>query len=142
MGHDASKILMGTTRSNHRTAPSRKGSVPAGIAAYLKSDDTYSATAADGTLKGISLGGDLSKAGFNPVAEAGLGIPLQLEAGFNPVIGAPVHILKSTGKGAAADTEGSTTTAINGTWASERKTGIMEDGTEVGAAYIDIVGGV
>lgn len=140
MGHDASKIQLGTTFSNIKDVDNLAGTVEAGLIVRRKSDGTLSIASADGLPVGISLGSGMSGNGRTAIARRGLSVPVQLTDAFNPAVGAQVHISDTTGKAVAA---GAGATGMNATYASTRKTGIKEDGaSEVGAAYIDMVGGL
>lgn len=141
MGHDATKVQMGTTRSNIRDVDNRKGTVAAGLIARLKTDGTVSVAAADGLPLGISLGRDLSDAGRTAVARAGLQVPVQLTASFTPTVGAQVYIDDTTGKAAAS---GTGKTGMNAIYVSGALTMVAEDGTETasGCALIDFPGGL
>lgn len=151
MSHDKTKVLLGGTRSSYKSVTTIRtlATIAAGLCVFSKSDGTYNG-AGDGTPHSISLGRDLSDIKATSVCHVGLSVPLQLEAGFTPAIGAQVHILKATGKGAAEDTVGSTTVAINATYepayegASVAKLqGLPEDGSAaVDVALIDLKGGV
>lgn len=142
--HDPNKVLMGTTKSNIREVVNYPGSVAAGIAVREKSDGTLSTVKADGSLKGVSLGGDLSNAGRTAVAVSGLGVPIQLKSGFNPTIGAVVEIDDATGLATGDGTK----TATAAVYASGRiggsgvDAGVAEDGSSVGVAFIDMPGGL
>lgn len=139
--HDASVVQMGSTKSSERDVDNRKGTIAAGLAVHLKSDDTISVAAADGSFLGISLGRSLSNTARTAICRSGLGVPIQLSNGFTPVKGAQVNISDTTGKAIAA---GAGATAVNATYVSGVLTGIDEDGNELadGAALIDMVGGL
>lgn len=142
MAHSASKVLMGMTRSSYRHATSRKGEIAAGTIVRLKSDQTISVAAADGSALGISLGKDLSNAGYTAIVRSGLEVPILLTAGFTPTIGAQVHISDTTGLAIAS---GAGATGMNATYVSGKLTAIKEDGTEEstnGCALIDMPGGL
>lgn len=143
--HNASQVLMGNTQSNIKEVTNHKGAYAAGIAVRLKADDTLSVTKADGSLIGVSLGWDLADTNRNPVARKGLRIPVQLAAGFNPVIGAVVEIDDATGLATGTGTK----TATAATYATGRvggtgvNGGIPENGgAPVGVALIDFPGGL
>ena len=143
MGHDASKIQMGTTQSNHREVMHRKGSIAAGKVVRLKSDGTISVAKADGEILGLSLGKDLSNTDRTAYVNDGLAVPVALKSGFtNPTIGAQVAIDDVTGEAVAYT--GSGNTYVNAKYVSGAKTAVAEDGTETanGAAYIDMQGGL
>lgn len=151
MSHDKSKILLGATRSSFKSITTLKtaATIAAGLCVFSKSDGTYNA-AGDGTPIAISLGRDLSDIKGTAILHVGLEVPIQLEAGFNPAIGAQVHILKSTGKAAAEDTVGTTTVGINAVYMPAyvganvaKLSGIPEDNSAaVDVALIDLKGGV
>lgn len=139
--HDATKVLMGSTRSSIKEVTSRKGVIAAGLAVRLKSDDTISVALADGNLLGISLGRDLSNIGWTSIERKGIQVPLQITTSFVPVKGAQVNISDTTGK---AGTAGAGFTAVNAVYASGVLTGIDEDGGTVadGVVLIDFQGGL
>ena len=141
MGHDASKVLMGTTKKSFKVVDNMVGNIEAGLIVRKKSDDTISIAAADGLPIGISLGKDLGGAGRTSFVASGRGVPVLLTAAFNPVKGTQVHISDTTGKAIAS---GAGATGMNAVYASNALTAIKEDGTEVaaGAALIDMVGGL
>lgn len=144
MGQDASKIQMGTTKSSDRTVDNRKGDVatfPAGTVVRLKSDETLSKAAADGSVLGVSLGKDLSNAGRVAICRRGLDVPIRLTASFVPAIGAQVFVSDTTGLAIAS---GAGATGMNATYKTAALTLVEEDGTEVAAraAYIDMPGGL
>lgn len=141
MAHDATKVQMGSTRSSVKEVDNRAGTIAAGLAVRLKSDDTISIAAADGSLLGISLGGPLvSGQSRTAIVRKGLAVPMQLTDAFTPVIGAQVHISDTTGK---AGTAGGGFTGVNATYASAEIVGIGEDGsTEYQIALIDFPGGL
>lgn len=141
MGHDATKVLMGSTRSSYRHATPKVAAIEAGVVGRAKSDGTITTVLGDGAIHGVSLGKDLSNAGRTAFVRSGLGVPLLLTAAFTPVVGAVVNISDTTGKGGAA---GAGFTATRGVYASNELTAVKEDGTEVaaGVAYIDMPGGL
>lgn len=143
MAHSTSKVQMGSVTSSERTVINNIGTRAAGLVVRKKSDGTMSITKADGEIMGVSLGRDLSNGGYTAVCKAGLGVPVQLKAGFDPTIGAVVSIDDATGLAAGDGTR----TATAAVYASGRigGTGVnggqQEDGTTVGAALVDIPGG-
>ena len=139
MIHDASKVVMGATLSTAKEVTSRKGAILAGLVTRLKSDETLSIAKADGSILGVSLGGDLSNAGFTAFCRKGLDVPLLLTAAFTPVVGAQVHVSDTTGKAIAS---GAGATAVNAVYKSAVKAGIQEDGTTANVALIDFPGGL
>jgi hypothetical protein len=138
MSHSATKVLMGTTRSSFKNVDNHAGSIAAGLAVRLKSDDTISVAEADGNLLGISIGKDLSDTNRTAICRKGTEVPIQLTAAFTPTIGAQVKIDATTGK---ASTDG---TAVNAVYVSGAMTMIAEDGTETASAcaLIDMPGGL
>lgn len=141
MTHDATKMQMGTTTSSQKEVSSHAGSPStfrAGLCLHLKSDDTLSLAAADGSKIGISLGKDLSDANRVAFVRKGLGVPILLANGFTPTKGAQVQISTTTGKAVASGT------TVNAFYASGALTAIAEDGTTEadGCALIDMVGGL
>ncbi len=138
MGHDATKVQMGTTQSTFKNVDNRPGVIAAGLAVRLKSDDSISVAEADGSLLGISLGGSQSGTDRTAIVRKGARVPIQLTASFTPVVGAQVKIDAVTGK---ASTDG---TGVNAVYASGPLTMIDELGasTASGAALIDFPGGL
>ncbi len=141
MGHDASKVQFGTTRSSSREVDNRRGTILAGLCVRLKSDDTISILSADGLPLGISIGRDMSNIGRTAICRKGLGVPVRITPGFVPAIGAQVHMSNTTGEAVAA---GAGATGMNATYISGALTRVEEDGTEVagGAALVDMPGGL
>jgi hypothetical protein len=84
MGHDTTKILMGTTPSIHKegvTSTDHTAAVadfPAGTCCRLKSDSTLSKTKLDGNLIGVSMGRSMSDTTRTVVIRAGLRVPVLL----------------------------------------------------------------
>lgn len=152
MGHDAAKVLMGSTASSVKEVtnyPSPSNVVlEAGLVAHLKSDGTVTKAKADGSPIGVSIGKDLSDIGRTAVARKGLRVPLKLKAGFNPTIGAAVEIDDAEGYGTGDGSK----TAVNAVYASGRlggsgaTGGVAEGATSdtgtVGVALIDFPGGL
>jgi len=149
MPHSTVKTLMGGTHSSFKKVTNHKGSIDAGIAVRLKSDDTISIAAADGSILGISLGKDQSDIGRTAICRAGLRVPLKLTAAFDPAIGAAVCIDDVTGLGKAT---GAGVTTMNGVYATGRlggtgvNGGVAEDATSdtgsIGVALVDFPGGL
>lgn len=83
MGHDASKVLLGTTRSSSKQGSevfaSDPATYPAGTAVRRNSSNLLSVTKADGLWAGISLGKDLADTTKTSVLKAGEEVPLLLE---------------------------------------------------------------
>lgn len=140
MSHNPNQVLLGTTRGNIKEIGNRKGTILAGRAVRLKSDETISVASADGQLLGISVGADLSDAGRTAIAYKGIGVPVRLGAGFTPVVGAVVNLSNTTGEAVAS---GGGATAVNAVYSKLLSDGaIAEDGTTVLAALIDFPGGL
>lgn len=139
MAHDASKVQLGSTRSSFKVVTNRAGSIAAGKAVRLKSDDTISTAKADGSLLGVSIGRGMSDIARTAIVREGDGVPLLLTDGFTPTIGAQVNIDDVTGLAKAA---GAGVTAVNATYETGALTGIDEDGAEVRACTISMPGGL
>jgi hypothetical protein len=137
--HDPTKVVMGSTGSNHRVVQNYVGTRAAGLILRLKTaDGTLSITKADGELLGVSLGKDLSDTNRTAVCRAGLKVPVLLKAGYDPTPGAVVEVDDATGLATGDGTK----TATAGIFASGRLVGIAEDGTTVGVALVDMEGGI
>lgn len=139
MAHNASVVLLGNVASSVKEIDNRNGTIAAGTAVRLKSDNTISTASADGALLGISAGKDLSDIGRTAIVRKGLGVPLLLTDSFTPVIGAQVHISNTTGLGIAA---GGGATGVNAKYISAVLTGVNEAGANVNVALIDFEGGL
>lgn len=151
MGHDASTVLMGSTRSNIKEVVPHPGDIAAGIVVRRKSDGTLSTTSSDGAFYGVSLGKDLSNAGYSAICVKGVGVPVQLKDSYNPAIGAVMEVDNSTGLATgdgsktataavfAAPGDQTTTARVGG---NNEKKGVAESGSNVGVAYIDFPGGL
>lgn len=138
MGHDATKVLMGTTLSNIREVDNYAGSVStfkAGLCVNLDSAGALTLTLASGSRLGISLGRSLSDTARVSVCRKGLKVPI-LKGDVTPVIGAQVQVHATAG---TAVTSG---TAINAIYASGVLTGTQEDGTTADVILIDFPGGL
>jgi hypothetical protein len=142
MSHDSSKVLMGAGTSNVSEISNKKGAavIEAGLVVRLKSDDTPSILAADGSILGVSMGRDLSDTGRTAIARKGLGIPVIVDDAFTPVIGTAVAISTTTGK--AKVYSGSGDAYVNAVYKSAILTGIGEDGLNKRVALIDFPGGL
>lgn len=150
MGHNTSKVQMGTTQSSYKEVTNYPGSavLEAGLVAHAKSDGTVTKAKADGSPVGVSLGKDLAHTTRTAVVRKGLRVPLKLKSGFNPTIGAAVEIDDAEGYG----TGDGTRTAVNAVYATGRiggsgaTGGVAEDATtdtgSVGVALIDFPGGL
>ncbi len=83
MSHDATKILMGTTKSSVKGGTEAFASAPstylAGLAVRRASTNLLSLTKAAGRWVGISLGKELSDVNKTSVLKSGLGVPVLLE---------------------------------------------------------------
>lgn len=139
MGHDSSKVLMGSNRSSFKVVDNKVGTIAAGLIVRQKSDGTISIAAADGSALGISFGKDLGEAGRTNIVRAGLAVPVLLTDAFTPILGAQVHISDTTGKAIAS---GVGATGMNAVYASAVLTGVLEDGTTANVALIDFQGGL
>lgn len=141
MSHDPTRILMGSVASTFKVIDNHSGSIDAGLAVRLKSDDTLSNALADGALMGISCGLSLSGNARTAIVREGEQVPVLLTTSFSPVIGAQVFISDTTGKAGAS---GAGFTGVNAYYSSEAKTAVLENGSEVaaGAAYIEFPGGL
>lgn len=140
MLQDATKVLMGATLSTAKEVTCFKGTQAAGKLCFLKSDGTITNAKADGSILGISLGVDLSNAGFVPICRKGLLVPVLLTAAFTPTVGA--HVAFSDTTGLAKAYTGTGDSYVNAVYASGKLTGIAEDGSTVDCALIDMVGGL
>lgn len=146
MGHDPTKILLGTTGSSDRPGSTVYASDPltykAGLAVRLSTAGLLTLTGT--TWAGISLGRSLSDHKKTTVLRAGSRVPLLLtddSAGYAyAVVGGKVDIDDATGMGVAA---GSGTTTSDAVFVSGALDAVLEDGTVAGkAAYIDMIGGL
>jgi len=139
---DASKVVMGANLSTAKEVDSYKGAIEAGLVVRQKSDGTLSLAKADGGILGVSLGKDLSDAGFCPIVRKGLLVPVLLTASFTPVDGTAVAISDTTGMAKAYTGTGDS--YVNAVYASGPLNAVKEDGTILagGAALIDMVGGL
>jgi len=97
MGHDPTKVVLGGKQSSVAEIGNRKGTVLAGTAVRQKSDGTMSTISTDGRLIGISMGRDLSDAGFTSIAYRGEAIPVLLGAAFTPTIGTDTELSEGNG---------------------------------------------
>ncbi len=142
MSHDSTKVLMGAGTSNIMEVSNKKGAavIEAGLVVRLKSDDTPSILAADGSLLGVSLGRDLSDTGRTAIARKGLGIPVKVATGFAPTIGAAVAVSTTTGEAKAYTGTGDA--YVNAVYKSAILTGIGEDLLDKRVALIDFPGGL
>lgn len=142
MPHDASKVQMGATVSNIREVSNHVGTIAAGLAVRLKSDDTISTALADGSLMGISLGKDQSNTGHTAICRKGIAVPVLLTNGFTPTKGAQVAISDTTGKAKAYT--GSGDSYVNAFYSSGALSAVDEAGDAIadGAALIDFPGGL
>ena len=142
--HNANKVLMGSVQSGHKEVINRVGTVAAGYVCHQKSDGTASVAKADGAKIGVSLGKDLSNTNRTAICSKGLGVPVVLKSGFNPTIGAVVSFDDTAGY-ATGDGTKTATAAVYKTGrigGSGVDGGVAEDGSSVGAAYIDFPGGL
>lgn len=139
--HDSTKVQMGNVGSNIKEIDNRAGdpaTFEAGLCVHLKSDDTLSLAAADGSKLGISAGASLSDTKRTAIVRKGLDVPIQVANGFTPTVGAQVQISTTTGKAVASGT------AVNAVYKKVGLTGVKEDGTSLAdpVALIDFPGGL
>lgn len=139
--HSPTTIYMGTHKSNIIESDSYNAdpaTFKAGLCGHLKSDSTVSLAAADGSKIGISLGKSLSDTKRTTFVRRGTLVPILLDTGLTPVIGAQVQISTTTGKAVASGT------AVNAFYRSAVLTAYDEDGVVIadGAALIDFPGGL
>jgi hypothetical protein len=141
MAHDASKVLLGTTLSSDKLVDSVVGSLEAGLVVCQDDDGTYDITSASGATIGVSLGNDMSNAGYMAVCRRGLKVPVQVGGG-TPVVGAQVAVSNTTGK--TVDYTGTGDRYVNAVYASAKLAngGVKEDGTLCDVALIDFPGGL
>lgn len=140
MGHNPLKVVLGGTLSSLKDVGNLKGDIAAGLGVREKADGTGSVLAADGELKGISLGRDMSGAGYSAVAMRGNKVPVQLTAAYTPIAGTPVFLDNTTGRAKASATDA---TAVNAVFRSGVLAGVPEGGgAEVAVALIDFPGGL
>jgi hypothetical protein len=137
----SSSIYMGNVGSNIKEVDNRAGNPAtflAGLCVHLKSDDTLSLAAADGSKLGISLGRSLSDTQRTAICRKGLRVPVLLANGFTPTIGAAVQISTTTGKAVSSGT------TVNAVYVSSTLVAYDEDGTVIsdGCALIDFPGGL
>lgn len=139
--HNASLIQMGNVGSNIKSIVNRLGDPAtflAGLCVHLKSDDTLSLAAADGSKLGISVGRSQSDTKRTAICVKGLAVPILLTNGFTPTVGAQVQISTTTGKAVSSGT------AVNAVYVSATLSAVDEDGTAIadGCALIDFPGGL
>lgn len=145
MGHDATKVQMGSTNSNIREVTSQAGNpatFKAGLVLCQKSDGSLSLASADGSTIGVSLGVSQSETQRTAICREGVGVPVLLTNGFTPTVGAQVAVSNTTGKAKAYTGTGDR--YVNAFYQTSTKTAIAEDGsTEAdGCALIDFPGGL
>ncbi len=143
MGHDSSKVLMGSHGSSDFVASCETGDPAtflAGLIVHRNSSGALSLASADGSKIGVSMGISLSDTSKTSVCRSGNLIPVQItdETGFDyVVIGQPVESSATTGK---AVSDGNATGAI---YVSGPMTGIDPiTGDEIDVALIDMAGGL
>lgn len=152
MGHDASKVLLGTTQFSDKEVQnynSDPATFVAGLAVRLNSSGALSLTSTDGLFAGISLGKSLSDNKRTAVARMGLRVPILLTDEYEPVVGELVYIDNGTGMANASDADdgdpeepASIVTVSNAVFVSGVLTGIDESGAEVSCALVDMPGGL
>lgn len=141
MSHSPTTVYLGTHGSNILESdnwPGDPATFKAGLCCHLDDDGDLDLTAAAGGKLGISLGKSLSDHKRVTVARKGKKVPILLDTGLEPVIGAQVQISTTTGKAVASGT------AVNAVYVSGVLTAYDEDGNVItdGAAYIDFIGGL
>lgn len=135
MAHDATKVVLGGSVSSVKIVRSAKGVVAAGMICSKKADGTLESPATTGRLCGVSMGKDLSNAGFSSYCEQGNGVPVLLKAAFTPTQGGTVWYETATGLCAASS---GSAAQLNAVYASGLLAGIPEaGGATVPAALID-----
>lgn len=137
MSH-SSTVYMGNVQSSFKEIDNRSGTVAAGLAVYLHSDESIDTVAASGGLLGISAGKSQSDTARTAIVRKGIRVPILLTNGLTPVIGAQVQISTTTGKAVSSGT------AVNAVYASSTLACVDESGATVadGCAYIDFQGGL
>lgn len=141
MSHSTTTVYMGSHGSNIMESDNWAGdpaTFKAGLCCHLDDDNDCSLAAADGSKLGISLGKSLSDHKRVSIARKGKKVPVLLDTGLEPVIGAAVQISTTTGKAVASGT------TVNAIYVSGKLTAYDEDGVAItdGAAYIDFIGGL
>lgn len=144
MAHNPNQVLMGTVYGEYREVVPHRGTIAAGTIVRRKSDGTLTTTKADGEFFGVSLGRDLSNAGYSAICVKGLGVPVMLKSGYNPTIGATVEVDDSSGlaTGDGSKTATAATFRTGRIGGSGVNGGVQEDGSSVGVALIDMPGGL
>lgn len=141
MSHSTTTVYMGSHGSNILESDNWAGdpaTFKAGLCCHLDDDGDLDLAAAAGGKLGISLGRSLSDHKRTTVARKGKRVPILLDTGLEPVVGAQVQISTTTGKAVASGT------AVNAIYVSGLLTAYDEDGTAIadGAALIDFIGGL
>lgn len=126
--HNSSKVQMGSVGSNIKNVvnvAADPATFPAGLVVHLKSDNTISLAAADGSKVGVSLGASLSGTKRVAICIEGVDVPIQVDptGPFVPVLGAQVEVSATTGKAVASGT------GVNAYYSKVGLTGVKEDGT-------------
>lgn len=142
MGHDATKVQMGATKSNIKDVTNVAGTIAAGLVGRQKSDGTVTLAKSDGGVVGVSLGRSLSDNARTAFARTGILVPVLLTNGFTPTLGAQVAISDTTGKAKAYTGTGDS--YVNAVYSSAKLTAYDEDGVVIadGCAFIDFPGGL
>ena len=135
------KIQLGATPSNIKQVRNYKGEVAAGRVVYQDTDGTINGTGT-GNIVGISLGKDLSNAGYTSVCLEGAKVPLLIasDAGLTPNVKDQVKVIA----GLVSDA-GSAGVAITATYFSTEKfDAVNEDGTAnpLKCYLVDYFGGI
>jgi hypothetical protein len=142
MPHNASKHLLGSTRSSYKVVDNVAGSLEAGLVVCQDDDGTYDVTSASGSTVGVSLGNSGSGHARMALCRKGLNVPVQVGSG-TPVVGAQVAVSNTTGK--TVDYTGSGDRYVNAVYVTAKITngGVKEDGTTLcDIAFIDFPGGL
>lgn len=137
MSH-SSTVYLGNVQSSHKEIDNRSGSVDAGLAVYLHSNDGINTTAASGALLGVSVGKSQSDTSRTAICRKGLNVPILLTNGLTPVVGTAVQISTTTGKAVSSGT------TVNAVYKSAVLACVDENGDAVadGCALIDFQGGL
>lgn len=141
MSHSTTTVYLGSHGSNVLESDNWAGdpaTFKAGLCCHLDDDGDVDLASASGGKLGISLGKSLSDHKRVTVARKGKKIPVLLDTGLEPTVGAQVQISTTTGKAVASGT------AVNAIYVSGKLTAYDEDGAAItdGAAYIDFIGGL
>ncbi len=134
MAHDATKVVLGGSRSSIKDVRSASGSVAAGTVCHKLSTGALEGAQTTGVLAGVSLGKDLSNAGYTSYVERGNAIPVLTKSGFTPTQGGTVWYEPATGLCAASS---GSAVQLNAVYAAGLLTGLTEAGGSASASIID-----